>query len=227
VNAFVDVPFEVYPGMNGQHSLLSQHFMRTGAGPRYLRHDYRIWESGVGKGPRVRGDDGRLLLGDEILDDWRARTSGRGTARLRAYYDVLPARNSEVALHATSTNPWGDPLPVVSFVDSPESAALREYSETTIEERFRELVDAGGGEVMSVRPSDAKEHPGGGCRMGADPTTSVVDSHGRSHDHENLFVVGAPTFVTAGCTNGTLTMAALGIRAAAELGREFAARAPA
>ena len=221
VNAFVDVPFEVYPGMNGQHSLLSQHFMRSQAGDRYLRHDFRIWESAAGKGPRLRDDADRLLLGDEILTDWRARTAGRGTARLRCYYDVLPARESRLTLHASEKNAWGDPLPQVAFADDESSIQVRSYSEETIGERFRDLARSGGGDVFSIRPGEAQEHPGGGCRMGDDPSESVVDSYGRSHDHENLFVVGAPTFVTAGCTNGTLTMAALGIRAADEIGRSF------
>ena len=48
--------------------------------------------------------------------------------------------------------------------------------------------------------------------MGTDPATSVVDSHGRTHDHENLFVVGSPTLPTGGCTNGTLTFVALALR---------------
>lgn len=224
VNAFVEVPFEVYPGMNGQHSLLSTHFMRPDPGGRYLRHDFRIWESAVGRGARLRDDTGAVLLGDEILADWRERTRGRGTARLRGYYDVLPSRESRVTLHDAERNAFGDPVPVVSFADSEASAALRRYSEETIARRFRETVRAGGGTLLSVRPGDSQEHPGGGCRMGADAATGVVDSYGRAHEHENLFVVGAPTFVTAGCTNGTLTMAALGVRAAAELGREFPAR---
>jgi quinoprotein glucose dehydrogenase len=42
----------------------------------------------------------------------------------------------------------------------------------------------------------------------------VTDSFGRTHDHENLFVVGAPTLPTGGCANGTLTFSALTIRAA-------------
>lgn len=227
VNAFAEVPFEVYPGMNGQHSLLSTHFMRPTPGGRYLRHDFRIWESAVSRGPRLRDDEGRLLLGDDILADWRARTTGVGTARLRGYYDVLPARESRLTLDPDASNAWGDPLPRVAFADDADSTALRGYSEETIETRFRELVDAGGGRLLTARPGDAQEHPGGGCRMGDDPAASVVDAHGRSHDHENLFVVGAPTFVTAGCTNGTLTMAALGIRAAVEIGRAFPERRPA
>jgi choline dehydrogenase-like flavoprotein len=224
VNAFVELPFELYPGMNGQHSLMSQKFMRQGRQERFVRHDFRIWESAVGRGPRLRNDDGGLQLGDEILAEWRGRALGGGTARVRAYYETLPARDSELTLDAAATNPWGDPLPRVQFRDSPESAALREHTEETITALFDEVARAGDGRVLSARPLETQDHPGGGCRMGGDVATSVVDSHGRSHDHENLFVVGAPTFVTAGCTNGTLTMAALGIRAAEEIGREFSAR---
>ena len=53
--------------------------------------------------------------------------------------------------------------------------------------------------------------------MGTDPATSVVDSYGRAHDHENLFVIGAPTLPTGGCTNGTLTFVALSLRSADEI----------
>jgi quinoprotein glucose dehydrogenase len=57
--------------------------------------------------------------------------------------------------------------------------------------------------------------------MGTDPGTSVVDRYGRAHDHENLFVVGAPTKVSAGCCNGALTIQALSLFAAAKIGEEF------
>jgi quinoprotein glucose dehydrogenase len=55
--------------------------------------------------------------------------------------------------------------------------------------------------------------------MGTDPATSVTDNYGRTHDHENLFVVGAPTLPNAGCTNGTLTFVALTLRSAEEIAR--------
>jgi quinoprotein glucose dehydrogenase len=53
--------------------------------------------------------------------------------------------------------------------------------------------------------------------MGADPASSVADSFGRAHDHENLFVIGAPTTPTGGCTNGTLTFVALSLRSATKI----------
>ena len=60
--------------------------------------------------------------------------------------------------------------------------------------------------------------------MGATDSDGVVDSHGRSHEHENLFIVGAPTMVSGGCANGTLTFCALALRSAAEIGTTFPAR---
>ena len=66
-------------------------------------------------------------------------------------------------------------------------------------------------------------HPCGGCRMGTDAATSVVDPFGRTHDHQNLWVVGTPTLVSSGCNNGTLTFSALALRSAAALADELPA----
>ncbi|MEO7771235.1 MAG: GMC family oxidoreductase [Gemmatimonadaceae bacterium] len=141
---------------------------------------------------------------------------------MRAYYDVIPDRSSELTLDTTRRNAWGDPLPKLAFRDAPESAALREYSNATITARFAEMAKAGSGTVLQVEEDDGKgwqDHPAGGCRMGSDPGTSVVDSWGRTHDHENLFVVGAPTCVSGSCANSTLTFCALALRSAEEIAR--------
>jgi quinoprotein glucose dehydrogenase len=53
--------------------------------------------------------------------------------------------------------------------------------------------------------------------MGSDASSSVVNSWGRTHDHENLFVVGAPTCVSGSCANATLTFCALALRSAREM----------
>src|SRR5690242_20748156 len=44
--------------------------------------------------------------------------------------------------------------------------------------------------ILSTSTGNYLDHPAGGCRMGADPSTSVCDSYGQTHDHENLSVVG-------------------------------------
>jgi len=218
VQGYIDLPIRLYPGMNEQHSLLSKQFMRAKPGAPFMRHDLRVWESAVGKGPRLADDDGSLMLGDAILSDWRARTK-TGTARVRAYYDVLPDRSSELTLDAARTNAWGDPLPRLAFRDAPESAALRGRTEDSIRALFESMAKAGGGKVLRTSVDNFQDHPAGGCRMGTDAQSSVVNSWGRTHDHENLFVVGAPTSVSGSCANATLTFCALALRSAYEIER--------
>lgn len=220
VSGFVDLPLRLYPGMNEQHSLLSQQFMRPKSGSQFIRHDLRIWESSSGKSPRLADDSGTLMLGDAMLEDWRKRTQ-TGTARVRSYYDVIPDRASELTLDPARRNEWGDPLPKLAFRDAPESVALRAQTEDSIKTLFANMAKAGDGKVLRTSVDNFQDHPAGGCRMGSEPATSVVDSWGRAHDHENLFVVGAPTSVSGSCANATLTFCALSLRSAHEIERAF------
>jgi choline dehydrogenase-like flavoprotein len=52
-------------------------------------------------------------------------------------------------------------------------------------------------------------HVMGTYRMGADPNASVVDANLRSHDHQNLYLLGSGVFPSVGTANPTLTIAAL------------------
>jgi choline dehydrogenase-like flavoprotein len=70
-----------------------------------------------------------------------------------------------------------------------------------IDDQLEQLTYGGAGHVM------------GTYRMG-DPKTSVVDSWQRSHDHQNLYLVGSGTFPTVGTANPTLTLSALALRTA-------------
>ncbi|MDT5034327.1 MAG: hypothetical protein QOC94_4498 [Actinoplanes sp.] len=57
-------------------------------------------------------------------------------------------------------------------------------------------------------------HLAGTHMMGTAPSTSVVDSHQRSWDHANLYLVGGGSLPTVGTSNVTLTIAALCLRSA-------------
>ena len=223
INDFVEVPEKLYPGVYTEDSLLSKRFQAR-ENEKYIRHDLRIWESDFARQPRLKDSDGKLLLGDAVLDEWRGR-SAKGVARLRAYYDVIPSRESSLKLSAGNTNRWGDPLPVIRFADSDWTRDLLPDTVAAIERRFDDITAAGGGRRLLLRQNSYHDHPCGGCRMGEDPATSVVDPSGRTHDHENLWVVGTPTMVSSGCNNGTLTFSALALRSAAALAREYPAPA--
>ena len=157
-------------------------------------------------------------MGDALLADWRARIK-RGTARVRAYYDSHPAFDSTLTLDPGAKNRFGDPLPkIVHKLDAAAEARLPQTKQH-IAGIFARLARANNGKILSTSESTYLDHPAGGCRMGTESSTSVCDSFGRTHDHDNLFVVGSPTLPTAGCTNGTLTFVALTLRSAEQVAK--------
>ena len=62
-------------------------------------------------------------------------------------------------------------------------------------------------------------HIMGTYRMGVSAQDSVVDSFQRSHDHDNLYLVGSGTFTTGATANPTLTIAALALRTAERIAK--------
>jgi glucose dehydrogenase len=83
--------------------------------------------------------------------------------------------------------------------------------------RFEEIID---GTPVTLTYGGAG-HIMGTYRMGDDPKTSVVDSFQRSHDHDNLYLVGSGTFPTGGTANPTLTLSALAIRTAERIANDL------
>ena len=211
ISAFIELDAELYPGMNGGHSLVSRRFFRCAPRATFVRHDFRIWDAD--HAPRLRNSNGAMQLGDALLADWRARAK-RGRARVRMYYDVHPDRDSRLTLDPARRNRFGDPLPTIDHRLDAATLAREAQTRQHIENLFAELAKNNNGRVVSTQYGDYLDHPTGGCRMGTDPRTSVTDSYGRAHDHVNLYVVGSPTLPTGGCANGTLTFAALTIRSA-------------
>jgi quinoprotein glucose dehydrogenase len=213
ISAQIELDADIYPGMNEQHSLISRQYFRCATDRTFVRHDFRIWESPAGRQPRLGSDSGELLMGDAMLADWRARAK-RGAARVRMYYDVHPDETSALVLSPTKKNHHGDPLPSITHVVDAATRARAAETETHIRELYDRLAKNQNGRVLSVSKGEYLDHPAGGCRMGTNASNSVCDSFGRTHDHENLFVVGSTTLPTGGCTNGTLTFSALTLRSA-------------
>ena len=56
-------------------------------------------------------------------------------------------------------------------------------------------------------------HPLGGYVCGSDPQTSVVDEWMRSHEHDNLYILGGGAFNATSALNPTHTIAALTLKA--------------
>ncbi|WP_394832796.1 GMC family oxidoreductase [Pendulispora rubella] len=133
--------------------------------------------------------------------------------------EQLPNPNNRVTLAEDALDSFGLPRPKVHY-------ALSDY-----EKRGLAAARATHDRMYEALGTTYLEHApdffGGGhilgtYRMGTDPKTSVVDPHGRSHDHSNLFLLGSGQFCTGGTVNPTLTLSALTLRALPRIERALA-----
>ncbi|MGH9345163.1 MAG: GMC oxidoreductase, partial [Terriglobia bacterium] len=83
------------------------------------------------------------------------------------------------------------------------------------------ILDASKTEMYSNAATPMTNHEIGGCRMGTDPRTSVVNEFCRSHDVSNLYVADASVFPSSSEKNPTLTIMALALRTADHIAERF------
>ncbi len=127
----------------------------------------------------------------------------------------LPEEQNRVVLDSELTDSDGIPAPKIHYRISDNTRAILKYSVERMEEVHRA---AGAIETFPVEVwPDEPGHLLGTARMGDDPATSVVDSYGRCHDVQNLFIADGSIFVTSGSANPTNTIAALALRVGRQL----------
>ncbi len=131
--------------------------------------------------------------------------------------EVLPSEQNTITL-ADEKDEYGMPLAKVAFSYGKNDLKLINHAVETMER----ILIAAGGKPEFVVPDTA--HLMGGCRMGKNPETSVVNGYCQSHDIDNLFICSAASFVTGGCGNPTETIIALAMRTADYIVEQFQRR---
>lgn len=121
--------------------------------------------------------------------------------------EVLPNDSNQVTL-AHEQDEYGLPRAKVTFSYGENDRRLIDHAVG----KMTEILEAAGGKAKFVIPDTA--HMMGGCRMGNDPKSSVVNSYGQTHDIPNLFICDASIFVTSGAGNPTNTVMSLALRTA-------------
>lgn len=127
----------------------------------------------------------------------------------------LPDEANAVEIDSTLTDSSGIPAPKIRYQVSENSRRLLDFNIA----RAVESLQAAG--AYDVATESLMRYSGwhllGTARMGEDPSDSVVDEFGRSHDVPNLFIVDGSVFVTSGGVNPTSTISALALRSAEHL----------
>jgi len=100
------------------------------------------------------------------------------------------------------------------FYDAGATRVITSHRKKTVlySEDDLPLIDDRGVGALDINLGSG--HPQGGNRMGGNVASSVVDSYGRFHGIENLFVCDASVFPTSIGVNPQLTVMALALRTA-------------
>jgi choline dehydrogenase-like flavoprotein len=134
------------------------------------------------------------------------------TLNVYAHATALALESNSISLDPDLRDAWGLPAMRVTYKSHPDDLQNMAF----FRDRALELLEAAGAIKrwgLPVEDATASVHLMGTCRMGNDPTTSVVDKHHRAHDVPNLFIVDGSSFVTSGRNQPTCTIQALAYRA--------------
>lgn len=151
---------------------------------------------------------GRIPWGDAHHKAYREIVDR--TVTLVTVCEDLPETHNEVVLDAKMCDSNGMPAAKVNYRMGENSKKILRFAL----DRAREAVQAAGANeiLREVGPvAGAGWHNMGTARMGKDPSSSVVNEWGRSHDVKNLFIIDGSLFVTCAAINPTPTIQALAL----------------
>ena len=126
------------------------------------------------------------------------------------YGEKLPHPRTYVDLDESKKDVHG--LPSVRRVVTWEDNDWKIFRDMT--EWSKRILTAAGADIFAIGEEPRTNHELGGCRMGVDPKTSVVNEYCQSHDVSNLYVCDGSVFPSASEKNPTHTIMALAARAA-------------
>jgi choline dehydrogenase-like flavoprotein len=213
VTGVVDEFMETWHGPMGQIAN-SMQFYETDRARGFVRGSK--WSLAASGGPL--GFAAGIPLSGAALQQTMQAMWGRTMAVL-TFAEDLPEEHNRVELDRTQTDSDGLPAVKVFYRVGENTRRILAFNQ---ERAAEALAEAGASSIftVAVRRDFGGAHLMGSARMGRDPSTSVVDEWGRTHDVPNLFIFDASVFVTGGAVNPTATVCALALRFARKLARD-------
>jgi choline dehydrogenase-like flavoprotein len=126
------------------------------------------------------------------------------------YQEMLPNKDSYIDVDPDQLDEYGLPRARRTWKLSDTDWKLYNDMKTWC----RDILLSSKAEILSVSNVPTTNHEIGGCRMGTDSKTSVLNEFCRSHDVPNLYVADASVFPSSSEKNPTLTIMALATRTA-------------
>ena len=198
----------------------------------YIDHAYLPSYMHAQKRDYARSFGVQIYTGIRRTTGWAREVPGFGVSykqavkqRFPAYVsfqcfgEMIPNPQSLITLDKSSVDEFG--LYKVKAVAVQQENERKIYA--AMNQAVINILQEAGGEVLSVSRFEEPtlNHQLGGCRMGSDPRTSVVDAYCRTHDVPNLYVVDGSVFPSSSEKNPTLTIMALAARTADNISDRF------
>lgn len=162
--------------------------------------------------PHSKGGQCPVQIGGEYKDSMTEPDGWHIYAYLQG--ETIPKETNHVRLSADKQDAWGIPLLVTSVgYDNNDEKLLKDFFEQT-----GEMLDKAG--ANHIEHSDSKQAPGldihemGGCRMGTDPGTSMLDGNNALHHCKNVFVTDGACMASTGNQSPSILYMTLTARAA-------------
>ena len=128
--------------------------------------------------------------------------------------ETIPKETNHVRLSDTEKDQWGIPLLVTSSgYDDTDEKMVKDF----IEQSTAMLEKAGCKEITNYdthQPPGLDIHEMGGCRMGKDPKTSLLNEWNQLHHCKNVFVTDGACMTSTGNQSPSILYMALTARAA-------------
>lgn len=128
-------------------------------------------------------------------------------------FEEIPQETNYVEIDPSITDEVGIPGIKLHFKHSEN---LKKMMAFAVDRTKDVMMAAGATKIVASAPlsEGGAYHLMGTARMGNDPSKSVVDKWGRSHEVKNLFIIDGSIFVTAGAAVVTSTLQSLALRIA-------------
>jgi choline dehydrogenase-like flavoprotein len=164
---------------------------------------------------------GVQIFGRPFKELMRASLLRDRLAGVDCFATDMPYLANNVTLDPTIKDINGQPAPRITY----QIGKFEQVSEVFFIPLLAAMCGASGAQLFAAVPQalasslggiapPTGEHTMGGMQMGVDPTTSVVDAHGRMHQMDNVYVADSSVFTTSSGSNPTLTIMAVALRIA-------------
>lgn len=144
----------------------------------------------------------------------KAQQPGQWTTYMYMQGETIPKESNHVRLSTTEKDQWGIPLLVTSVdYDNNDDKMVEDF----IEQSTMMLEKAGAKNISyndSHQPPGLDIHEMGGCRMGNDPKTSLLNKWNQLHQCKNVFVTDGACMTSTGNQSPSILYMALTARAA-------------